>query len=123
MPHCVAYGCTPKVRAAAEASGKKISYHKFPEKNQWRKAWESRTRRSNLVLSKFSRLCSLHFSNESFVRDPDLKLDVNLKRELKPDAVPSIFVFKQPKRPARAAFKKRQRIQVCFFQFTFLYNI
>ena len=88
MPYCVAYGCTPKVTAAAQATGKKISYHKFPESKQQRKAWESRIRRSNMVLSKFSRLCSLHFVNDSFVRDPDMKLDVNLKKELKPDAVP-----------------------------------
>ena len=61
MPHCVAYGCTPKVRAAAEGNDKKISYHKFPQKHQLGKAWESRTRRSNLVLSKFSRLCSAFY--------------------------------------------------------------
>ena len=61
MPQCVAYGCIPKVRAAAEGNGKKISYYKFPQKNQLRKAWESRTRRANLVLSKFSRLCSAFY--------------------------------------------------------------
>ena len=53
MPHCVAYGCIPKVRTAAEGNGKKISYYKIPQKNQLRKAWESRTRCSDLVLSKF----------------------------------------------------------------------
>ena len=53
MPHRVAYGCTTKVRAAAEASKKKISYRKSPQKSQLRIAWESRIRRSNLVLSKF----------------------------------------------------------------------
>ena len=61
MPHCVAYGWIPKIRAAAEGNNKKISYHKFPQKHQLRKAWESRTRRSNLVLSKFSRLCSAFY--------------------------------------------------------------
>ena len=61
MPQCVAYGCIPKIRAAAEGNDKKISYHKFPQKNQLSKAWESRTRRSNLVLSKFSRLCSAFY--------------------------------------------------------------
>ena len=61
MPQCVAYGCIPKVRAAAEGNGKKISYHKFLKKNQLRKAWESRTRRSKVVLSKFSRLCSAFY--------------------------------------------------------------
>ena len=78
MPHCVAYGCIPKVRTAAEGNGKKISYYKIPQKNQLRKAWKSRTRCSDMVLSKFPDY-ALHFTNESFVRDPDLKLDVNLK--------------------------------------------
>ena len=32
MPQCVAYGCIPKVRAAAEGNGKKISYYKIPQK-------------------------------------------------------------------------------------------
>ena len=32
MPHCVAYGCIPKARAAAKGNGKKIFYHKFPQK-------------------------------------------------------------------------------------------
>ena len=36
MHFCVPYGCTPKVRAAAQAIGKKISYHKFPEIKQIR---------------------------------------------------------------------------------------
>ena len=36
MHFCVAYGCTPKGRAVAQAINRKIPYHKFPEIKQIR---------------------------------------------------------------------------------------
>ena len=71
MPHCVAYGCTPKARAAAQAKGENISYHKFPEDKVVRKAWIAKIKREKFVISKQSRVCSLHLTTESLLRSPD----------------------------------------------------
>ena len=55
MPHCVAYGCTPKVRAAAQAKGKRILYHKFPEDKAVRNAWIAKIKREEFVVSRHSK--------------------------------------------------------------------
>ena len=60
MPHCVAYGCTPKVRAAAQATREKILYHKFPEDKAVRNAWIAKIKREEFVLSRRSKVCSLN---------------------------------------------------------------
>ena len=67
MPYCVAYGCTPNVRAAAETTGKKISYHNFPGSPKLRLAFGARIQHINMVLSKHPRLYSLYFANDSFL--------------------------------------------------------
>ena len=72
MPQCVAYGCIPKIRAAAEGNDKKISYHKFPQKNQLRKHGNQEPDVQIWCSVNFPDY-ALHFTNESFVRDPDLK--------------------------------------------------
>eukprot|EP00795_Rhopilema_esculentum_P005350 gene5350-525_t len=114
MRHCIAYGCTPKVRAAATADGKNISFHKFPEDKAVRKAWLVKIKRENFVPSRHSRVCSLHFTNESFLRSPVVNnsLEVTMKAQLLPDAVPTLFVYNKVQRRISGARKKRIHSEV-----------
>ena len=116
MPHCVAYGCTLKVRAAAQAKGERVSYHKFPEDKAVRKAWIAKIKREEFVVSRHSKVCSLHFTKESFQRSPDLanSIELTLKAELLPDAFPTIFVYSKVKKRTCSARRKRMHSEVSF---------
>lgn len=64
MPHFLAYGCTPKPRAAVQAKGEKISYYIFQEDKVATKAWIAKIKRANFGISKHSRDCSLYLTKE-----------------------------------------------------------
>ena len=53
MLHCVAYGCIAKIRAAAQATWDKESYHKFPLDKVVRKTWIAKIKRESFVLSRY----------------------------------------------------------------------
>ena len=116
MPHCIAYGCTPKVRAAAQAKNEKILYHKFPEDKAVRNAWIAKIKREEFVLSRHSKVCSLNFTKESFQRSPDLanSIELTLKAVLLPDAVPTIFVYRKVEKRTCSARKKRMHLEESF---------
>lgn len=88
---------------------------RFPKYEAKRKIWENKineaykqiSRKQMFSATNSSRICSKHFSVNSYAE--------NLKRHfLKPEAVPSIFVFKdQP--------LKEQNLNECGKQFFFTY--
>lgn len=105
MPHCVAVGCNFQSKGNKNSD---ISLHCFPNEKERRAEWERACGRTQLP--KYPRLCSRHFSPddfESFCRRRLLKELTGAsghKRRLKPDAMPTIFPHKAPKRS-----EKRQR--------------
>ncbi|XP_068206990.1 enolase-phosphatase E1-like isoform X3 [Palaemon carinicauda] len=91
---CVAFGCrnTPK-------DG--VNMHKFPWKRnpQLARKWEKLvcTTRANWKATKWSRICSAHFSPESFTSSSKLRreFDPNYLLVLEENAMPTIFVRNQ----------------------------
>uniref|UniRef100_A0A671XFB6 THAP-type domain-containing protein n=1 Tax=Sparus aurata TaxID=8175 RepID=A0A671XFB6_SPAAU len=86
MPHCAAFGCNFQSKGN---KGTDVSLHCFPTDKKRRKEWEDVCGRTQLP--KDPRLCSQHFS-------PDLTGAAGYKRRLKPNAFPTIFPHKEPKR-------------------------
>ncbi|XP_040575438.1 THAP domain-containing protein 1-like [Lepeophtheirus salmonis] len=77
---CVAFGCKNKY-----AAGNSISYHRFPTQDPERcRQWVRKLKRDDFTPKKFLRICSEHFTPESFNRT----LDVVRLRE---NAVPTLF--------------------------------
>lgn len=99
MPNkCSAVGC--KSGYSNETTDSTVSFHRFPIKNsELLKQWSRRLNREEFTPSKYSVLCSLHFTANDFVEessdtnvDRKKKRNVSLtKRYLKDDAVPSVF--------------------------------
>uniref|UniRef100_A0A672G4W7 THAP-type domain-containing protein n=1 Tax=Salarias fasciatus TaxID=181472 RepID=A0A672G4W7_SALFA len=80
-----------------------VSIHSFPKDRNLRRKWEDACGR--VQLPKYPYLCSRHFSADSFEDFHRHQLMKELagipgyKRQLKKDAVPTIFVHKRMKRP------------------------
>lgn len=113
MPHCVAYGCNFQSKGN---KGSAVSIHSFPKEGKLRKKWEDACGR--VQLPKYPYLCSRHFSAESFEDFHRHQLMKELagipgyKRQLKKDAVPTIFPHKLPKHPrvsSESRFIARER--------------
>ncbi|GBN40856.1 hypothetical protein AVEN_204109-1 [Araneus ventricosus] len=79
---CCAFGCTEKA-----VKGGPVTFHCFPKDEERRKIWEIKIRRENFKATKSSRLCSKHFSPDSFDRE---KFGGTW---LKKTAVPTVFNF------------------------------
>uniref|UniRef100_A0A672IZZ1 THAP-type domain-containing protein n=1 Tax=Salarias fasciatus TaxID=181472 RepID=A0A672IZZ1_SALFA len=96
-----------------------VSIHSFPKDRNLRKKWEDACGR--VQLPKYPYLCSRHFSADSFENFHRHQLMKELagipgyKRQLKKDAVPTIFVHKRIKRPrvsSESRFEARERREV-----------
>lgn len=90
MPHrCVAGGCS-------NTNKDDVSVHGWPSDPQVARQWTNAVRntRSNFSQTASSKLCSSHFSDDSFEAQSVIavSLGLNMKRILKPDAVPTIFI-------------------------------
>ncbi|GBL72956.1 Ribitol-5-phosphate xylosyltransferase 1 [Araneus ventricosus] len=79
---CCAFGCTERA-----VKGGPVTFHCFPKDEERRKIWEIKIRRENFKATKSSRLCSKHFSPDSFDRE---KFGGTW---LKKTAVPTVFNF------------------------------
>ena len=91
MPkRCVAAGCD-----GGNAAG--LSLHKFPKNPVTRDQWSkevAKTRSDWTELSEHSRLCSLHFTKDSYETSVLLAQEMGLpskKRRLKETAIPTLF--------------------------------
>ncbi|XP_006013475.1 THAP domain-containing protein 1-like [Latimeria chalumnae] len=79
---CSAYGCKNRYD-----KNKPISFHKFPlTRPDLCQKWVRAVRRDNFKLTKYSSICSEHFTQDCFRRECNNKL-------LKETAVPTIFCF------------------------------
>ncbi|KAK7895762.1 hypothetical protein WMY93_021087 [Mugilogobius chulae] len=77
---CSAYGCKNRYH-----KDKDISFHKFPlARPDICDKWVSAMRRDNFRPTKYSSLCSQHFTQDSFKKECN-------NRVLKENAVPSVF--------------------------------
>jgi len=86
---CSAYGCTARFQ-----SDNQRRFHSFPSDIGLRKKWIVAMRRSNWNPSSTARICSDHFSLDSY----DLTKPW-LRNRLKPNAVPTLFHFPQHLQP------------------------
>lgn len=128
MVFCAAFNCSNSSKSA-------VSFFSFPLKDEKRcKEWVRRMKRKDFVPTAASRLCSDHFSPDSFTENLAVRATLGPefkpgKCRLKPDAVPSIFNFEknslQPKvenentskratntECCRSAFAKRRKLEV-----------
>ncbi|KAJ8338915.1 hypothetical protein SKAU_G00357010 [Synaphobranchus kaupii] len=79
---CSAYGCKNRYH-----KDKNISFHKFPlARPDVCGKWVGAMRRNNFKPTKYSNICSQHFTKECFKRECN-------NRVLKENAVPSLFCF------------------------------
>ncbi|XP_061119093.1 THAP domain-containing protein 1 [Conger conger] len=79
---CSAYGCKNRYH-----KDKNISFHKFPlARPDVCGKWVAAMRRNNFKPTKYSNICSQHFTKECFKRECN-------NRVLKENAVPSVFCF------------------------------
>nr|XP_040054077.1 THAP domain-containing protein 1 isoform X1 [Gasterosteus aculeatus aculeatus] len=79
---CSAYGCKNRYH-----KDKDISFHKFPlARPDVSAKWVAAMRRNNFKPTKYSNICSQHFTKDCFKRECN-------NRVLKENAVPSLFTF------------------------------
>lgn len=85
MPECAVLGCKPKPGA---------SFHHFPRDAILRQQWLKFIQRhcgQSLKDVERTRVCSGHFSQESFINFMQKSLGFTKRLILSPDAVPSIY--------------------------------
>lgn len=108
---CCAVGCHND-----RGANQDVTFHVFPRDLQRRARWIAAVRRAHWVPTKTSRLCSVHFTDESYELSSRLSKEFGLGQRsprLKPDAVPTIFNYVvAPPAPLRGAFAKRRRKDV-----------
>ena len=92
MPTCAIAGCSSSNRYKRSDSTTSISFHCFPSEPQLRKIWITRCRRKNFSVVTNQRICSRHFSDESYLPDCRLKeqFGLSVKKRLKSDALPTL---------------------------------
>ena len=85
---CVGGGCSNTCKDG-------VSFFKFPKNQPRRRDWINKvlTTRANWTPSEHSMLCSRQLGEDYF--EPEV-LGINRRKKLKPTAVPSLFLKKQP---------------------------
>ena len=89
MPHrCIAGGCSNTRKDG-------VSLHKWPEDAHFAKLWMNAVKntRSDVFNPLTSRLCSAHFTEDSFEEQSVIakSLGLKMKNILKPNTVPTVF--------------------------------
>ena len=104
MPYCAAFGCNNDARYV-----KTVSYHRFPEDQKLLKEWLAKISRTDLTVTRESRLCSDHFEPHCYERDLKAELlGSPEKRVLKEDAIPTLFMHRPSKKPRLSSEKRIQ---------------
>ena len=108
MVYCSAAGCNIDSRYVGIKQG--ASYHRFSTDDKLLKEWLTKFSRLDLVVTKDSRVCSLHFEPECYKRDLKAELPglTSTQRHLKPDAVPTIFDHRPKKKPRLSSERRLQ---------------
>ncbi|XP_062385638.1 uncharacterized protein LOC134072799 [Sardina pilchardus] len=99
MPCCAAYGCSVR-------PGRDKRVHYFPRDPTRRKRWEQGVRRKDWTPNNYSLLCEDHFEESQYESHRADGL-----RKLKPNAVPTKFVFSKPERK-RNSSKRPPKMKV-----------
>jgi len=78
-----------------------IRYHRIPNDKELQKTWLARITRDNFSPLRNCYVCSKHFTNDFFETDLKAQLmpELNVKRHLKFDAIPSFSFGPEPKKP------------------------
>ena len=93
VKHCIAFGCQNR---SSKAECKDLSWHSLPLSNKNLLAqWLVKLRRENTPVNKNSYVCSQHFEANCFIKPMG-----GQRIRLKPDSVPTKFIFtvEKPKR-------------------------
>ncbi|XP_060789846.1 uncharacterized protein LOC132894263 isoform X2 [Neoarius graeffei] len=108
MPYCCAVNCN-------NGTGSGRSFYLFPREEKRQREWVVRVKREGWQPGKYAALCSDHFDDDSFLKNPHLleSLGVSVgQRRLKPDAVPTKFECKikqsKEKQTSNAQAKRRR---------------
>ncbi|KAL1415409.1 hypothetical protein MTO96_006833 [Rhipicephalus appendiculatus] len=84
-----------------------VSFFAFPKDPLLKKRWLVAIKRDEgklFAVTKHTKVCSTHFANDDYL--PNV---VGGRRYLRVDAVPSVFAFRKPQRPARRKPRDRQQ--------------
>ncbi|XP_006013740.1 THAP domain-containing protein 1 [Latimeria chalumnae] len=96
---CSAYGCKNRYD-----KDKPVSFHRFPlSRPELCQKWVNAVRRENFKPTKYSFICSEHFTQESFRRECNNKL-------LKENAVPTIFCFTKVSRKKGKLLEPQEQV-------------
>ncbi len=99
-------------------------YHCFPKDNEMQKKWATLTRRADKVNVKTARICATHFTRDDYVQDVVSHLYPDVRRRLKPDAVPSQLLTHTSQseqsiaRAERACVRAQKNIRYSGFRFS-----
>ena len=108
MTSCSTVGCNNDSRYVGSKQG--VSYHRFPTDDKLSKEWLAKLSHLDLVVTKDSRVCSLHFKPECY--KSDLKAELlgltSTQCHLKPDAAPTIFEHRPKKKPRLSSERRLQ---------------
>ncbi|RXN01414.1 hypothetical protein EOD39_6909 [Acipenser ruthenus] len=97
---CAAVNCTNRQGKVDKSI---ISFHRFPIKNARRlELWKQAVRRERWTPNKYSFLCSKHFTPDSFQERYE-----DQHRQLKGNAVPSIFDFTDKTRNSNSMVRRK----------------
>ncbi|XP_049883490.1 THAP domain-containing protein 1-like isoform X9 [Pectinophora gossypiella] len=86
---CAVWGCSSH-SGRKENSQQLLSFHRFPVDDNKKKEWIIRINRRNWIPNKYSRICSKHFTADSFMCVPNSKW-----RRLRDDAIPTLNIMDQ----------------------------
>ncbi|XP_049816425.1 THAP domain-containing protein 2-like [Schistocerca nitens] len=100
MPKCAVAVCE---NYNQKTKGSSISYHKFPKDPETCARWVQLCR-SDSINIKNATICSVHFKEDDYLRDPQAELmKLPPKKILKRTAVPSLHLIKATSAAAAAA--------------------
>ena len=107
MPSCCAQNCTNRTRSG-KLGCEDISWHRFPLQDaQLLRSWLTNLGRADFVPTTNSRLCSEHFTEDSFVEvDEHFAGKRRPARRLKSRAVPTVFA----QRPVHTSSSKDDEV-------------
>ncbi|XP_045494395.1 THAP domain-containing protein 1-like [Colias croceus] len=86
MPNCAVINCRNSTAVSGRVNGD-VSFHRFPSNPNIKEKWIKATGHNDWFPTKYSTICSKHFSEASFVKGKKLRL-------LKKTAYPTIDILK-----------------------------
>ena len=108
MVYCAAYGCKNDSRKINVKDS--VSYHRFPKDEKLLREWLAKIACADFTPTEESRPCSQHFEPHCYKRDLKAELlGLPEKYDSKPDAIPTVFVYRPTKRPRPSSEMRNQK--------------